>query len=200
MPDIDQSALDTLTTKAGEVAGLNTEITALKSQVTSLGEITTERDQLKTDKATFISAQTDLENKLNTATGQVTTLTSQVESHADQVTKLTEAEAKITSLEEKAQGLTSKIETGLKERLKASGLTDEALKDKDTIVLEAMEVAANASRIAAGATTTSEASLGGAAGGTATRPANVLEQAAFEMEVLRNTPSKQGPSSGQIQD
>ncbi len=200
MPEIEQSALDALTAKAGEVDGLNAEITTLKGQVTTLEEVTTERDTLKTEKSTFVATQTDLESKLSAASGQVTTLTTQAEGHAEQVTKLTEAETKIKDLETKAQGLETKITTGLKERLTASGLTEETLKDKDTVILEAMEVAAIASRTAAGATTTAEAGLGGAPGGTPTKPANVLEQAASEMDVLRTTPAKQGPPNGQIQE
>lgn len=200
MPDIEQSALDTLTAKAGEVDGLKTEITTLKGQVTGIETLTTERDELKTEKATFVSSQTELENKLNSATGQVTTLTAQVEGHAEQGTKLTEAEAKIKELEEKATGLTTKIETGVKERLIASGLTAETLEGKDATILEAMEVAANASRTAAGALTGKDAGLGGAGGGTDGKPTTVLDQAAAEMDMLRKTPAMQGPPNGQVQE
>lgn len=200
MPEIEQDALDTLTAKAGEVDGLKTEITSLTSKVTDLGVVITERDELKTEKATFVASQTDLENKLNSATGKVTTLTAQVEGHTEQATKLTEADAKIKELEEKAQGLTTKIETGQKERLIASGLTEESLKDKDSVVLEAMEVAANASRTASGAITGKDAGLGGAGGGTDGKPTTVLDQAAAEMDMLRKTPSMQGPPSGNIQE
>lgn len=200
MPEIEQSALDALTAKAGEVGGLNTEITTLKGQVTTLGEVTTERDTLKTERSTFVATQTDLENKLSSAITQTASLTAQAEGHAAQVTKLTEAETKIKELETKALGLETKITTGLKARLTASGLTEEALKDKDTVILEAMEVAAIASRTAAGATITKEAGLGGAPGGTPTKPANVLEQAAAEMNTLRNTPALQGPPNGNIQE
>lgn len=200
MTEIEQSALDALTAKAGEVDGLNTEITTLKGQVTTLEEVTTERDALKTEKSTFVATQTDLEGKLSSATTQVTTLTTQAEGHAGQVTKLTEAETKIKELEEKALGLETKITVGLKARLTASGLTEDNLKDKDTVVLEAMEVAAIASRTAANATTTKEAGLGGAPGGAPSKPANVLEQAESEMAKLRSTPALQGPPNGNIQE
>ncbi len=200
MPEIEQDALDTLTAKAGEVDGLKTEITTLKGQVTNVEAVTTERDELKTEKATFVASQTDLENKLNSATGQVTTLTAQAEGIAEQATKLTEADVKIKELEEKAQGLTTKIETGMKERLIASGLTAETLEGKDATILEAMEVAANASRTAAGALTGKDAGLGGAGGGTDGKPTTVLDQAAAEMDIMRKTPSMQGPPNGNIQE
>lgn len=200
MPEIEQDALDALTAKAGEVDGLKTEVTTLKGQVIGLEAVTTERDELKTDKATFVTSQTDLENKLNSATGQVTTLTAQAEGHAEQATKLTEADAKIKELTDQAQGLITKIETGMKERLTASGLTAEALEGKDVTVLEAMEVAANASRTASSAITGKDAGLGGAGGGTDGKPTTVLDQAAAEMNVLRKTPAMQGPPSGNIQD
>ncbi len=200
MPEIEQAALDALTAKAGEVDGLKTEITTLTGRVTDLGAITTERDELKTEKATFVTSQTELENKLNSATGQVTTLTAQVEGHTEQATKLTEADTKIKELETKAQGLITKLETGQKARLIASGLTEEALKDKDSVILEAMEIAANASRTAAGAITGKDAGLGGAGGGTDGKPTTVLDQAAAEMDVLRKTPAMQGPPSGNIQE
>lgn len=200
MPEIEQEALDTLTAKAGEVEGLKTEITALKGQVGEAVAVSTERDELKTEKSTFVASQTDLENKLNSATGKVTTLTAQVEGHTEQATKLTEADTKIKELETKALGLTTKIETGLKERLIASGLTAETLEGKDSVVLEAMEVAANASRTASGAITGKDAGLGGAGGGTDTKPTTTLDQAASEMDMLRKTPAMQGPPSGKIQE
>ena len=200
MPEIEQSALDALTAKAGEIDGLKTEVTTLKGQVTDVGVITTERNELKTEKATFVASQTELENKLNSATGQVTTLTAQVEGNTEQAIKLIEAETKIKELTDQAQGLTTKIETGLKERLIASGLTAETLEGKDSVILEAMEVAANASRTASSALTGKDAGLGGAGGGIESKPTTTLDQAAAEMEMMRKTPSMQGPSSGNIQE
>lgn len=191
MPEIEQKELDTLKADAGKVDGLTKDLATANESITkATASYTTLEDSGKATTEELDKLKTVSDEQLNAkAAGdaELTKLRAAAEKYSVDENALISVKAEKDTVEKELKEFKDAALTSTRERLHALGVTEDDTKDKDIVILNAMEAGAVAVK-GSGSGTGTGTGLNGIAANPPAAPTDALAQNLAHIEKLRANP------------
>ncbi len=193
MPDIDQKELDGLKTEAGKVSGLTTDLATANENISKANASLKEAEETNTASASKLEelgkVSDEQLNKKAADDAELTKLRAAAEKYSIDENALTTLTTEKDVVVKELAEFKSKAVESMRERLHNLGVKEEDTKDKETVILEAMEIAATSVKGGVPADNGKGTGLGSGSGGNPPpATSDVLAQNLAHIEKLRANP------------